>query len=80
MFKFVKVSKSEKLIKKISKLNDEIKESIKDLDGIELLFILMSLKQFHDSVSGAMEEHIDSVLKDKRVDLDKKVDELLNKK
>lgn len=44
MFKFVKVPKSAKLIKKISKLDEEIKESIKDLDSVELLFVSMSLK------------------------------------
>lgn len=81
MFKFVKEPKSVKLIKKISKLDEEIKESIKDLDAIEILFVSMSLKQFHESICGAIEEHIDSVLKDeKRADLDKKIDELLNEK
>jgi hypothetical protein len=81
MFKFVKEPKSAKLIKKISKLDDEIKNSLKDLDSIEILFISMALKQFHESICGAIEERIDSDLKDiKRADLDKKIEDLLNEK
>lgn len=81
MFQFVKVPKSEKLIKKISKLDDEIKNSLKDLDAIEILFISMALRQFHESIHKAVKKHIDDVTKEVgESDLDKKVDELLNEK
>lgn len=81
MFKFVKVPKSAKLIKKISKLDDEIKDSLKDLDDIEILFISMALRQFHQSICEATKGHIDSLVKKvEKPDLDKKIEELLNEK
>lgn len=51
MFQFVKMPKSAKLIKKISKLDAEIKDSIKDLDAVEILLISMALSQFHTSIA-----------------------------
>ena len=81
MFQFVKVPKSARLIKKISKLDNEIKNSLKDLDGVEMLFLAMALSQFHDSIAEKMKNHIESVLDDKEgSDLDKRVKELLNEK
>ena len=81
MFQFVKVPKSARLIKKISKLDNEIKNSLKDLDAVETLFLTMALSQFHDSIAEKMENHIKSKLDDKeKSDLDKRVEELLNEK
>lgn len=81
MFQFVKVPKSARLIKKISKLDNEIKNSLKDLDGVEMLFLTMALSQFHDSVVEKMKNHIKSSLDDKEGSyLDKRVKELLNEK
>lgn len=81
MFQFVKVSKSARLIKKISKLDNEIKNSLKDLDGVEMLFLTMALSHFHDSIAEKMKNHIKSALDDKEgSDLDKRVKELLNEK
>lgn len=81
MFQFVKVPKSARLIKKISKLDNEIKNSLKDLDAVETLFLTMALSQFHDSIAKKMENHIKSKLDDKeKSDLDKRVEELLNEK
>lgn len=81
MFKFVKVPKSARLIKKISKLDNEIKNSLKDLDAVETLFLTMALSQFNDSIAEKMENHIKSKLDDKeKSDLDKRVEELLNEK
>lgn len=64
MFQFVKVPKSAKLIKKISKLDNEIKDSLKDLDAVEILFLSMALRQFNESISEAVKKHITSVTKD----------------
>ena len=81
MFQFVKMPKSAKLIKKISKLDDEIKDSLKDLDAVEILFLAMALNQFHKSIADNMKNHIESVLDDEKgSDLDKRVEELLNEK
>lgn len=76
MFQFVKVPKSAKLIKKISKLDNEIKDSLKDLDAVEILFLSMALRQFHESISEAVKKHITSVTKDAEgTDSDEKTEE-----
>lgn len=76
MFQFVKVPKSAKLIKKISKLDNEIKDSLKDLDAVEILFLSMALRQFHESVHEAVKKHITSVTKDAEgTDSDEKTEE-----
>lgn len=81
MFQFVKVPKSAKLIKKISKLDNEIKDSLKDLDCVEILFISMTLSQFNKSIHDALKEHITSLMKEAgETDLNKKIEELLNDK
>ena len=81
MFQFVRVPKSARLIKKISKLDNEIKNSLKDLDGVEILIISMSLKQFHESIHKAVKEHIASLEKlVEETDSDEKIEELLNEK
>jgi hypothetical protein len=81
MFQFVKMPKSAKLIKKISKLDDEIKDSLKDLDAVEILFLAMALSQFHNSIADKMKNHIESVIdNEKGSNLDKRIEELLNEK
>lgn len=81
MFQFVRVPKSARLIKKISKLDNEIKNSLKDLDGVEILIISMSLKHFHESIHKAVKEHIASLEKlVEETDSDEKIEELLNEK